>query len=285
MLPGHNGLTTLFCNFIVFVLYLFFASIPSVFAGIGSSSVSQTDNTDPQKADARYNITCLGEYDRSLPLDAGFSPIYPLGIPMQTLCAKTQFNGGPPGHHVGGWCQASHLHSEVVFDLSVASQINPVVANPRVMLACSYRCFCNFGLAPDAIQPRYGSYAETWESDQTYELQLDVVDDYDVPWTENFAELPGNNLVEVPQISHKGTAGKSPVTVAEIKTQSQQTYDLDPTGAEAHSTYVSMDAENEIECHGFLPRFPLPSPFRTSDFSTLGELCAVQWSGGKRLVL
>ena len=153
------------------------------------------------------------------------------------------------------------------------------------MLACSYRCFCNLGLAPDAVQPRYGPFAETWESDQTYELQLDVVDDYDVPWVENVGNLPGNINVEVPKISHIGTAGKKPVTVAQIQTESQQAYSLDPSGAESRSIYVSMDSDNNIECHGFLPQFPLPSPYRTSDFSTLQELCAVQFSGGLRSVI
>lgn len=284
MSPNTGGLITLFYNLTFStVLSSIFSTLVS--AGIGSSSISQNDNIDPANADPRYNITCVGEYDKALPLDAGFSPVYPLGIPMQKLCAKTQFNGGLPGQHVGGWCQRTSHHGEVVFDLGIGAQINPVVANPRVMLACSYRCFCNYGLTFNHVQPRYGDYAEEWESDQTYELQLDVVDDYDVPWTENFGELPGNNQVEVPKVSHKGTAGKTPVTVAEVQTESQQVYELDPWGTEPHRTYVSMDVDNNIDCHGRLPRFPLPSPYRTSDFSTLQQLCAVQFSGGLRWVL
>ena len=289
MSPEMGSITTLFCNIITLFYRLIYIIVcincypRLVSAGIGSSSLSQIDNIDPTKADPRLNITCVGDYEQALPIYAGFSPLYPLGgIPMQQLCAKTQFNGGQPGKHIGGWCQPGHYHSEVVFDLGVGAQINPVIANPRVMLACSYRCFCNYGVAPDGPQPRYGDYAELWESDQTYELQLDVEDDFDVPWTENLEQLPANNQVEVPRVSHIGTAGKNPVTVGQVQTESQQAYSLDPSNPEPRVTYVSMDADNNIDCHGYLPKFPLPAPYRTSDFSTLEQLCAVQFSGGKR---
>ena len=274
-------LPTLFFNLtLISTLILFYVSTAS--AGVGSSSISQNDNTDPARANPRFNITCVGDYGEALPVDAGFSPIYAPGISMQELCAKTQYGGGQPGKHIGGWCQWGRYHSDVVFDLGVGAQINPVVATPRIMTACSYRCFCNYGVAPGGPQPKYGDFAETWESDETYELQLDVVDDFDVPWTENMAVLPANDQVEVPTVSHRGTAGKNPVTVAQLQTESEQAYTLDPSGAEPRSTYVSMDADNNIECHGYLPSFPLPSPFNRQDFSTLQEFCAVQFSGGKR---
>ena len=257
--------------------------VPYTLAGIGSSSLAPNDNTNPATADPTGNITCVGEYDLALPLDAGFSPIYPNGIPMQQLCAKTQFGGGQPGHHIGGWCQYGRYHSEVVFDLSVSAQINPVIANPRVMLACSYRCFCNYGLTTNAIQPKYGDHAETWESDETYEIQVEVVDDFDIPWTEDLDENESSNQVVIPKLSHVGTAGKNPVQVAEVQTLSQQEHSLN-SSAETQITYVSMDADNNVECHGFLPTFPLPIPYDRHDYSTLQELCAVQFSGGKRFV-
>ena len=288
MSPINGGVFTSFyrLSFVVILCERFHVFVS---AGIGSSSVAQNDNINPANADPRYNITCLGEYEKPLPIVAGFSPIYPSsGLSMQKLCAKTQYNGSPPGQHIGGWCQRSLHHSEVVFDIGVGAQINPVVANPRVMLACAYRCFCNYGLTFNEVQPRYRGYGEEWKSEETYEVQADVVDDYDVPWTENFEEKPGSPgdpVVEVPKISHKGTAGEKVVTVAEIWTESQQAYELDPGGSDPHRTYVSMDSDNSIECHGRLPLFPLPSPYRSSDFSTLQELCAVQFFGGLRLVL
>lgn len=254
------------------------SSSPAAANADDASLSSQTDNLIPANADPTNNITCVGDkYDLDLPISAGFNPNT---VSMQQLCAKTQFGGGPPGQHVGGWCQWGRYSNQVVFDLSAAAQINPVLANPRIMLGCSYRCFCNYNLGPNAAQPRAVPNTNVWESDQTYELQVEIVDDFDVGWTTNLGSAEPGSTVDAPQISHKGTAGTSDVQVYEVQTLSQLAYTEDKFNTHPRFTYSSMNAENEIECHGTLPRFPFPSPYRVSDFSTLQELCAVQFSGG-----
>lgn len=260
------------------------SSSPAAANADGASlSSSQTDNLDPANADPTNNITCVGDrYDLDLPISAGLNPNT---VSMQQLCAKTQFGGGPPGQHVGGWCQWGRYSNQVVFDLSAAAQINPVLANPRIMLGCSYRCFCNYNLGPNAAQPKAVPNTNVWESDQTYELQVEIVDDFDVAWATNLGSAEPGSTVDAPQISHKGTAGASDVQVFELQTLSQLGYTEDKFDTHPRFTYSSINAENEIECHGTLPRFPFPSPYRVSDFSTLQELCAVQFSGGNRPVL
>ena len=150
------------------------------------------------------------------------------------------------------------------------------------MLGCSYRCFCNYNTEPNAVQPKAVPNTNVWGSDQTYELQVEMVDDFDVAWTTNLGLAEPGSEVDAPQVSHKGTAGASDVSVYEVQTMIQLAYTEEKWNTYPRYTYSSMNAENEIECHGVLPRFPFPSSYRVSDFSTLQELCAVQFSGGNR---
>lgn len=290
MIPSFCGLVLFFHIPILVINFTSYAIANVAGSSLGTGTAvnppsvgnSQTDNLSPANADPTLNISCIGDrYDSELPISAGFNPNE---VSMQQLCAKTEFNGGQPGQHIGGWCNWSRHHSQVVFDLGVAAEINPVLANPRVMLACSYRCFCNYGLGAYPVQPKTAPYANTWESNQTYELQVDVIDDFDVVWTSNMGKTDPSSEVDVPQISHAGTLGQTFVQVAEVQTMSQLAFSADRLGTEPRFTYTSMNPDNEIECHGVLPRFPLPSPYRNSDFSILQELCAVQFSGGNRLV-
>lgn len=77
----------------------------------------------------------------------------------------------------------------VFFDLSdvAINQGNPVLSNPRVMLGCHYHSFCNERLPNINVQPKFGASAQRqqWQSDQTYEIQIDMVDDFDVTWRNN----------------------------------------------------------------------------------------------------
>jgi len=251
------------------------------FTAGGSTEVG--DNLIPANADPSLSITCVGDsYGYNLPVSAGFDTSH---VTMQQLCAKTQFNGGQPGQHLGGWCDYSRHHSKVVFDLSGPAQVNPVLTNPRVMVACQYRCFCNYGLGANSVQP-LSPLAEipTWRSDQTYEMTVDILDGFNGPaWTNNMiaAQLGtpqnGGLEVDVPLSSHRGKKGVLPVRVAEVITLSQQASTKDRI---PHATFVSMNEDNQIECTGTRPLWPLPAPFTMGQFPTLQHLCAVEFSGG-----
>lgn len=108
--------------------------------------VLATTPTRPPGAppDHEGNITCIGDkYGLDLPIINGFNPNL---LKMQELCALPQY-GGKPDQHVGGWCDASKRHYNqwhLSFDISPASGANQLLANPRVMLACYYRCWCSF---------------------------------------------------------------------------------------------------------------------------------------------
>lgn len=253
------------------------------FTAGGSTEVG--DNLIPTNADPSLSITCVGDsYAYNLPVSAGFDTSH---ITMQQLCAKTQFNGGQPGQHIGGWCDYTRYRPQVVFDLTAPAQVNSVLANPRVMTACQYRCFCNYGLGADSIQPPAPVALEaTWRSDQTYEMTVEVVNDFNGPaWANNviaaqFGTPQSDGLeVDVPLSSHKGKKGALPVRVAEVLTMSQQVYQRDKSTL-AHATFMSMNEDNQIECSGVRPPWPLPFPFIMGQFPDLTSLCAVEFSGG-----
>jgi len=253
------------------------------FTAGGSTEIG--DNLVPANAEPSLSITCVGDsYAYNLPVSAGFDTSH---ITMQQLCAKTQFNGGQPGQHIGGWCDYSRYHPKVVFDLTAPAQVNPVLANPRVMTACQYRCFCNYGLGANAIQPTGPVALEaTWRSDQTYEMTVDVLKDFDEPsWSNNviaaqFGTPQSDGLeVDVPLSSHRGAKGALPVRVTEVLTMSQQVYEKDKSTL-AHATFMSMNEDNQIECSGVRPPWPLPAPFTMGMFPDLTHLCAVEFSGG-----
>ena len=76
--------------------------------------------------------------------------------------------------------------TQVVFEYYPESGGYQELQNTRVMLGCMYRCFCNWGLASGALvtQPKVPSYLQApcpitrWESNMTWEIDIDVVDDF-----------------------------------------------------------------------------------------------------------
>ena len=227
-----------------------------------------TENFNPAQGNSYHNISCVGNrYALELPLQDGWDPNERT---LQELCAKPQYFGGPPGQHVGGWCN----HNEVVFDDSPGAQINPELANPRVLLGCRYRCFCNHIIPVEdrKIQPKPSEsqrslqvLKEDRSSSLTYEIRLDIQNDFTMPIEYNQGSW-GDEEVDVVRISH----------FPEIR---------HPESLEQpHIDYVSEDPGNKITCSGSLPSFPLPSPYSVlppnSDFENNQQLCAIQLNGG-----
>ena len=226
------------------------------------------ENFDPSNANTYHNLSCVGDrYTLELPLQQGWNPNERT---MQQLCAKPQYYGGPPGQHVGGWCH----HNEVVFDGSADAQISTELANPRILLGCRYRCFCNHIIPvenrnvqpkPNENQAALRLLREGRESLLTYEIRLDVQDDFTMPLSYNqgsfeYLEVDVVRLSRFKEVRH------------------QESLEI------PRYEYVSEDEGNKITCSGNLPTFPLPSPYSAtqpnSDFQNNQQLCATQLNGG-----
>ena len=209
-----------------------------------------------------HNISCVGStYDLELPLQAGWNPNT---VSVQQLCAKTKYGGGPRGQNIGGWCDLN----EVVFDYREATQVYPQLFNPRVQLGCRYRCFCNRDIPVErrSIQPKpseqqFSLGVLSRRSSQTYQLQLDIVDDFTTPnWMKR--GLQGMQMIPSVRSSHV------------MESEHHESLHR------PHYQYISQDPGNSIRCEGPLPTFNLPDPYNISDFENVQQLCAVQLNGG-----
>ncbi len=108
---------------------------------------------------------------------------------MQQLCTLPKF-GGVPGQSAGGWCfTPGPDFGYLAFDTKTA---NNLLLNPRVMLACSFRCWC----VRDALgqfwsegQPFLSrNNAEVIASD-TFEISIEKVDDFESRFPDNLGAV------------------------------------------------------------------------------------------------
>lgn len=224
------------------------------------------ENFDPAEADPWGNITCVGSsLDIRLPMLGDFNPNR---VSMQKLCAKPQYNGGARGQHAGAFCflpPHEGFTGEVAFDFSDGAQASKELQNRRLLITCFYRCFCNYGLTDPLMQPKSNwPYFRTGRrpSISTYELQIDVNNDFTTPAEQKM-----------------GRRGLTSVDSLQLIAWTQITQPLQAISNEEHQ-YLSLDPGNEIVCRGNLPDFTLPSPYRTSDFKNIQEMCAMQLTGG-----
>ena len=254
------------------------------------------ENFDPQEADPRRNISCVGDsYDFKLPLLDGFNPN---GLSMQTICAKPQYGGGGRYQHAGAYCyypiertrnetsstdsqsdvesgssESSDfqlpqtlqwmLRGKIVFDNHPGSQTSHQLQNPRVMQACLYRCFCNYELDDVSNQPQSNHFAvRDFPSAHGYQLEIDVNNDFTTPYDQKRSRSPLNGgdipMYKRPQIDRQGL------------------------GVLARPTYMNLHPANKITCTGDLPTFLLPTPYTRETFSSMQDLCAVVLSGGNK---
>lgn len=243
-MPRHFGWRLVLC----LLAGVITSHLPTVSAVYDPTQPHTTENLDPAEADPSGNITCLGDrYAIDLPIIAGFNPNE---VTMQQLCAKPQYNGGNPGEHVGGWCGLG----AVKFDQRPAAEVNVELSNPRVLLGCAARCFCNGWYTELGVQSK--GYVPFWEDyldwPPLYDaIKIDILDDFEA-------------------------SGQSQV-VSTLKTRILlQTQIVGSPDA----VTVGIDENNEIQCRGTLPRFQPPEPYRLSDFTNLQQMCAVAAFGG-----
>ncbi len=229
--------------------------------------VHQQENFDPAQADPKGNITCLGDaYDLALPSWEGFNPNT---LSMQKLCAKTQYGGAPPGQNVGAFCyylNSSAPYPRIMFDPSPEARANAYFANPRVLLGCAYRCFCNHGLNNSALQPIGNPEIHDYHmaSNETYLLQIDI-----------------NDETEPPFYTKQGPFGRRQVRTLGLDSRPERRGGLvEPW----YWTEISLDPGNLIECYGDLPNFNIPPPLTRQNFRTVQQMCAIQLSFGSGYV-
>lgn len=286
--PSRHSCTTLLCFFYLFL------NIPRA-----SAFPNENNHLDKRSfyGDPRRNITCLGSsYDLQLPVR--LNGVDPNRFTMQQLCAKTIYGGAPAGQHLGGWCsrglkvedgesgqdsdsddstdsiseipndESEWKWTGVSFDLSTASRATADGADPRFLIGCFNRCFCNFEIEDLTIQPKRSvpSNADVYlkESDGTGEIKLDVEDDVTTTAMVHTGRL-GDTMVDSVRLDNL------------IEPNSESTIAYMPIYG---GWDLSLDPGNTITCEGDLPSFPLPQPYLVSDFQNPTQLCAVQWSGG-----
>ena len=242
-------------------LLLLLARIRFVDAAYILGSPLHEENFNPAEADPRGAIKCVGDrYDGELPADEFFNPNE---VSMQKLCAKPQYGGGSPGTHIGGWCSWTVIREPgrrrrtvwiKRFDLSYEAHVHDELAQPRVMLACYNRCYCSYPLDDlgenSNIQPRadHETQGNPGLEDQnpgsTYEIKVDVVDDFDMPLHQHLgASNPGDE-------SHPVKA--FPIFALNQIDFTRRDFERQNTSPNVvgphHNPWISMLPENIITC-------------------------------------
>jgi hypothetical protein len=234
-------------------------------------------NTDPAEANPFYNITCLG------PRPPHQFPTWPDWNPntatLQEICASAQYGGQPPapgdriGRSANAFCIPNYQRTwglgtagTVAIDEHFPDPLGGNLRGPRLYLYCQFRCFCTFGNEEATMKPKtdltrpYNQYRNIY---QNYEVRID-----------------DRNVEEEHEIGIILTNELRPLVF--ILMADQKILQLDPPSIDRmHSDTVSMWPGNQITCRNRpMPEFNLPPPYHISDFNSIQELCAVEWSGG-----
>ena len=238
-------------------LVLLIVRIRSVVAVYINRSPYYQENFNPVEADPMGAIKCVGDrYDGELPADEFFNPNE---VSMQKLCAKPQYGGGSPGTHIGGWCSWTTIREPGQprrtvwikrFDLSYGAHVHDSLAQPRVMLACYYRCYCSYPLDNPNIQPRADHETqgnpslEDQNPGNTYEIKVDIVDDFDMPLHQHLGSpIPGNQPQSVKAF---------PVFALNQIDFTRRAFERQNTSPNVvgpvHNPWISMLPENSITC-------------------------------------
>ncbi|KAI9681334.1 MAG: hypothetical protein M1817_002617 [Caeruleum heppii] len=244
------------------------------------------ENFDPAEADPLHNITCVGPLP-PFPLPR-FDNWDPNTFTLQELCAKPQYGGRAPDQHLGYFCLHPGFWSRaVVASINPTARVSLRLSNPRLMLYCRTRCFCNSPIVrlpqepptpiqnlddpnapPYPVSDYYRADAED-VSAETYQIEIDVYDD--------FPEQHVNWRAP----THFGTTDEHVLSTPLLLDDQMNIKPTEPdNGDRAVDHTVSIHPANRVACDGPMPRFPLPAPASVEDFESLQDLCAVMLSGG-----
>ena len=240
------------------------------------------ENFDPAEANPKMGLTCLGDHSRlNLPYSRSCR-FDPNSVSMQKLCAKTQYHGGPPGQHLGGFCPVLAISEngtvvgpgEIAFDHGYASNLGAracieLLHLARLLLECRTSCFCNYQLDDPIQRPKgkpLGGETFMITSGRTLEIKVDSVGNPTA-----FRLGPGS-------------AGDTIVRATTTRTGSQVNLQRGGTLSPGLGWTLSIDQANNVVCGGELPSFPLPPPYTMADFGNNQELCVIQLSGGNECV-
>ncbi|KAI9673855.1 MAG: hypothetical protein M1817_002061 [Caeruleum heppii] len=242
---------------------LLFLAVPSV-AVFDPTVPRLVENFDPAEADPFHNLTCLGPLPQwPLPILPDFDPNI---FTLQELCAKPQYGGRARGQHLGLFALTTWTSEDrLSFDRSAGALTATALVNPRLQLYCRMRCYAHRGSPDLTLQPDISTnaYTNPWhfmdnpQRTSHYLIKVDVLDDYIVPPTRDFAVKAFHHWTTV--LYHGTQVGPS---------------------QRSHKTVISVDEGNRVVCTGPLPNWPLPDAWSYQYIRSQQHLCAVELSGG-----
>ncbi|KAI9674167.1 MAG: hypothetical protein M1817_001985 [Caeruleum heppii] len=246
---------------LLIVSFFFVHCFHSALAVFDPTKPHVEENFDPAEANPEHNLTCVGPLP-PWPLPR-FPEFDPNNFTLQQLCAKPQYGGRAPQQHLGAACFKPRHDDRgaIFFDTTEASKVARDLVNPRILLYCRTRCFCNRYrhsgnvTLPRDVSPMHGTqYHATWQS---YQIKIDEVDDFAVPWHQHTTEV--GELRPMTPINYGVQAGRTRLL---------------------YHLLVSIPNAANVTCQGPVPRALIPEPYASSDFQNLQKLCAVQLNGG-----
>lgn len=222
-------------------------------------------------------VTCQGNTNIYLPV---FDEYDPNELSLQQLCVKPQHGGGEAFQHVGGFCGLGNDGPQVVFDSTPPSQVDMRLFNPRMLLMCQYRCYCN-GYNPGVTKGPFPGLENFYDEVQNpYLIVPDIVQDFD----EDPPDEISNPIHEEETLYyHIFQLHYSEAVFRVRRGVGQHLPDIRDAMMHENSweevQLVTPEESKVVFCGGPMPNFPLPAPMTAEDFAhpnvpAVERLCA-----------
>jgi hypothetical protein len=282
----------------------------------GCNAFYDGTNEDPELADPLFSISCSGP-DPPFKIVLDGTEYTPPSI--QSLCAQTQYGGGPPERNAGGFCplltreprfgedDKPELHDRAVqFYGDFAgilnggdTLVNDRIRSIRIEAYCVLRCICSSVVEDRRAKPklRFANEASGTLFDTLYILgrlpfvALELLDTQYPARTAGLQDHASNlQFLTTSDVLLFGPSSdrvdiptyirKSRLPYDESDFVNHDLSDVLLTRAQNKKPYTIEDA-NRIICDEVWPAgWTLPAPARREDFNHLLEICAVGLSGG-----